>query len=659
MLNTTIFKDKLVHLSLIDISKIVIIIFVSVSLLANFVPYYDGADDKLYGITAIQLSEGQFGVTNEFLQGTDSEFFVHRAWVKTSHDNAIPIGMHALPSLASIFYSLFGYYGLFYLGPVLTIFLMITSERISSKLFGNFAGLITLVILVSDWKIFQVGIRLLTDNIFAVLFIIGLFFLIKFFKEKNEKYVLLCSSFFVASTFFRIIGLVFFPIEIFILLAGYFIINYQTKKKNQEFHGESSKNQMILRNYLIFNKLKSKKFFKVLVFLFVPWVIFLLFWTGFNSYYFTDPLTNYETERKFAQPEIQDLQLESTFLGGNEEELKKQIRDEKKKESIRTFVEFNNERFEWIKYYAVSLMPDTIKFTSTYLSSTDTKTDWKSANWISIFSILILISAVAISLKTKIKRLEVLTTSFFVFGFLLFFSAAIIAPSGLFPPSGGIQERYMLSASIMSFMLFGYCTDRFRSFSFLNGSQKSLNKILRIGFIILLAIFLISSFYIMPPLQDILQSKFHFNNPADFTERFPLDSEGLDEKSIIVGENGRGTVEYGFIYFNPFIDFSKKLGWDIERLEVEPIHLLKNIMGNGSEAYAFKKDMKPLDEKYFKHLEKNYDIILKEYSETFCQIKIIDNSIESISDSICYSQIDRNPNYGWDVRVKPPWDIFK
>jgi len=163
----------------------------------------------------------------------------------------------------------------------------------------------------------------------------------------------------------------------------------------------------------------------------------------------------------------------------------------------------------------------------------------------------------------------------------------------------------------------------------------------------------------MPPLQDILQSKFHFNNPADFTKRFPLDSEGLDETSLIVGETGRESAEYGFVYFNPYVDFSKKLGWDIKRLETEPIHLLKNIIGNGSKAYVFKINMSPLDEKYFKHIEQNYNIILKEHSTTFCQIEIIDSSIESISDSICYSQVDRRSNYGWDVRVKPPWTIFK
>ena len=168
----------------------------------------------------------------------------------------------------------------------------------------------------------------------------------------------------------------------------------------------------------------------------------------------------------------------------------------------------------------------------------------------------------------------------------------------------------------------------------------------------------------MPPLQDVLQSKFHFNNPADFTKRFPLDFEGLDKTSVIVGEKGRNTVEYGFIHLNPYIDFTRKLGWDIERLEVEPIFMLKNITKNGYDAYAFKKNMSPLDEKYFNHLEENYDIILKDHSKTFCKIEVIDNSSnystsDNFSDSICYSEVDRDPNYGWDVRVKPPWKPFQ
>jgi len=663
MLNQIKLKQKIVNLSIIDISKIIIIIFVSVSLLANFVPYYDGADDKLFVITAIQISDGQYGITNELLQETDSEIFVPRQWVKTSHDSAIPIGMPGLSGLGALFYSAFGYYGLFYLGPVITIFLVIFSERITTKLFGSFAGLITLIILASDWKIFQIGIRFLTDNIFAVLFIIGFFFLIKFLIEKQEKYILLCSVFFVASTIFRINGLLFFPIEL-IVLTIFLINNNQVEKKNQKSKDSSSTNQITLKSYTILNKLKSKTFHKVLVFLFVPWIIFFLFWSGFNSYYFTDPLTNYETERKFVQPDIKTIPEDLTFFEGDEEELIKIIRDERKRKSVSSFFKFDLVRFEWIKFFAVPLMPDNIKFASTYLSATDTTTDWNAGNWMSIFSFSILITALVISLKTKFKRLEIITISFFVLGFLWFFSAGFVAPSGNFAPSGGIQERYMISASILSFMIFGYCVDRFRSLSFLNGSSKSLSKILKVFFIVLLAVFLITSFYIMPPLQDILQSKFNFNNPADFTKRFPLDFEGLDKKSVIVGEKGRNTVEYGFIHMNPYIDFTRKLGWDIERLEKEPIFMLKTIMENGSKAYAFKKNMSPLDEKYFNHLEENYDIILKDHSKTFCKIIIIDknfndSSVENFSDSICYSEVDRNPNYGWDVRVKPPWNIFK
>ena len=85
-------KNKIKSISVLDYVKILILIFVSISLIANFYPYYEGWDSFVYGISAISLAQGTFGITNELLIDTGNTEFVPTHWVKTVHNNAVPIG---------------------------------------------------------------------------------------------------------------------------------------------------------------------------------------------------------------------------------------------------------------------------------------------------------------------------------------------------------------------------------------------------------------------------------------------------------------------------------------------------------------------------------------------------------------------------------------
>ncbi len=82
-------------------------------------------------------------------------------------------------------------------------------------------------------------------------------------------------------------------------------------------------------------------------------------------------------------------------------------------------------------------------------------------------------------------------------------------------------------------------------------------------------------------------------------------------------------------------------GWTTWYKSQESIQKLKNLMMEGYEVYSFKNQLYDKDPPYFRFLEKNHGIILNEYSDTFCKMKIIDNRIvgidHAISDDICYS----------------------
>ena len=76
---------------IVDLSKIFIIIFISVYLIGNFIPFYEGFDAYIFGITAINLSEGSFSITNELLKETGEWTFVPRHWSKTISNDSMEL----------------------------------------------------------------------------------------------------------------------------------------------------------------------------------------------------------------------------------------------------------------------------------------------------------------------------------------------------------------------------------------------------------------------------------------------------------------------------------------------------------------------------------------------------------------------------------------
>jgi len=109
---------------------------------------------------------------------------------------------------------------------------------------------------------------------------------------------------------------------------------------------------------------------------------------------------------------------------------------------------------------------------------------------------------------------------------------------------------------------------------------------------------------------------------------------------------------------------SKKrfIGTDPQLHPQEPIQMIKFLIENDYDVYTFRKDMTPQDASYFRLLESEYGIILKNYSKTFCQIELI-NEVDDIgeiekSDPDCFSNIKITSPRVWEIRLKPPNDLF-
>jgi len=216
---------------LLNIGKITIIVFFGIVILSNFIPFFENVSNSyLYGTQTIRLLDGSWTVSNELLEETGSWDFVPGGWKKTIHNTAIPKHSPGLPAIGTIFYLVGGLYGLFYLGPIFAIALLVVSERIATNLFGKYVGFLTLLFLATNGYIFSTGKFLLSDNLFALLTIVGFFCLIKFIFDKNNKYLLVASFIFVISTFVKANGIVYFPIELLIVLLFLILQNRRFQK---------------------------------------------------------------------------------------------------------------------------------------------------------------------------------------------------------------------------------------------------------------------------------------------------------------------------------------------------------------------------------------------------------------------------------------------
>jgi len=641
MLNLEYLDSKKNQNFLIKIIKIIILGFVSFSLLASAIPFYLGFDDVNYGIASINLSNGNISITNELLQKTNLDIFVPYQYVITSDTkSAVPVFNVGIYSLGALSYLIGGFYGLLYVGPIITIILLIFYERITSKYFGSLVGLLALLFLVADWQIFFVGLRLLTDNVFTLFFILGVFSIIKFLHTKDDRYILLCSTFFAISTLIRLNGGVFLFTEI-IIISGFF--SFQYFKKLKEFNKQINENNYgIILTKQIFSKSNFKRFLKISFFLLLPWLMFLAFWFSYNDYYFDDASTNY---REQIQSNIAPIYDETDPLS---------VGPKPPDVSGNQF-----ERIKLAQYYAVPLIPDPLYFFLVITSDTDLDA-WRSDIWISYVTLSVLSVSLILSHFFKIKRIEVFTMILFIISLVGFFSSPIVAQS---PQAIHLSEhannRYMIPTSSLSFILLGFILVEFwRKISSNHPKNQKKWRSLKIFYLLFILVFFSALIAVMPAIQDLYQRGPHFNNPIEYFNFFK-ELEKLPPNSIIVGHGGRNSLMHTDTHY--FLHTKKT----IQEKEAEignilnyRMNFLKEILSEGYAAYTYKQSYFPLDAEHFKILEEQHGIILKDYSQTFCKMELIFNTEESSdnysSDPICYQDIGIIREKIWPVTLKWP-----
>lgn len=600
-------KIKKSKISGLDVIRILIFTYVAVILIGDFTPFYEGNDSHLYAEWGKRLANGSFEYSNELLE-TGSPEFIPMAHVKTIHNTVIPAGFYGIYVVSAISYWVGGNYGLFYVGPIFTIILIFVSERIATRLFGDIAGIITLVLVSTDNAIIRFGEQLLTDSISATLIILGSFYFIKFLRERKYHHILFSSCFFVGSTFFRLNGLVYFPIEI-ILLIAFFVYDHFYYSKNGI--------NLFKQKKLIFEKINKKKFIKLSSYIILPWIVFFLIFFILNSFYFGDPLSTYK-----------DVQISTSDVTS----------------SKFSFFSFDRERFEWIKFYSVGFLPDYFIFAILENANIDFD-DSFNATWLSFFSFTILGLALIISLLIRTKRKEILVIITIVVSLLIFYSAEFMHPFcttlSECQPTSFVRDRFSIPGLILSFMLVGFIFDSVYKINLKQifiFNSKIFSKVFRLSILFIIIFFLSSSVFSSTQFEKIIKSSFILKNPQEYAIRYPIDSEGLTNKSVIIGEN-KNYLDYESIPFFPYVGVREILEYDqnIEILPKEPIKVLKKIMNEGYDVFIF-KEQSSLDNWYLRYLETSEGIIAKDYSETFCKLELINNldNLNESSDILCH-----------------------
>ena len=592
---------------IINISKIIIILLFSLVVIANFVPFYEATHDSyVYALKAQSLLEGTWEISNQKLTETGKWEFVPNSWKKTIDDTAIPKYPPGLPIIGSVAYLFAGINGLFFLGPILGIIFIIISDRVATNLFGKEVGLLTILFLVTNGIIFVGSIHLLSDNIFATLIILGFFYLIKFFKHNNYSYLILASIILSFSSFIRISGIIYLPIEIILIIS--FIVYSQYKKTNNT-HIKNNKKQKILKT--IFG-------------ITVPWLIFILFFISFNNYYFGDPLTTFYNipDDPWIKP------------GTN---------------SYLSIFEIKSDNFEIIKSYSNFVLPyplykiEILDFekisqerddpvTTTLVNFTS---DLIGKNTLGLMTIFIVISAILLSFFKINKKISILIFSFIIFSNILFWSSGHISFG-----RDSVLGRYMIPAFPFFSIIISYLIVCWLKIDLtkMKIKTRTIIKISKILIMIGLILFFGIAMYNSPIGQWGDKDNFQISDPFSLGEYYPLDLEGLEKNSIIIGGHSAKMIDYGFSTFDPFsgTPIQRTTVFDPKSLDPIILEKLRNILEKENNVFIYKELLNKNDKIFREFLvsEQNYSII--EYSESFCKVEINNkNQSNTTYDQIC------------------------
>ena len=440
-------KNNKLEKNIVKIIKIGIIVFISFSILGQFVPFFEGSNSYFYGIASILFVDEGITISNPFLEKYETNEFLIENWLRTNQNEMTPMSGNGLIALGGIAYLFGGYFALYYLSPILFIILLIVSERTATKLFGRYAGLITLIILSASNLLFRNSIQLHTESLFCLLFVLGTYFLIKFGRTNQTYLVLIVSTIFAFSSTVRLSGIILLPIEFFILAV--FIIN---------------------------NRSKNKKIIS-LILATIPWIVFLLVFAYGNILTTGEPFVVYGTVNEGYTKFFES--------------------------SPSSLITFEERDFENVIQYSKYLLP--YIFVGAFNSIDNNFENILGEHWIGLIPIIIISLIFIFSYKSQNKKLEVFTITLFIVGIVWIYASITSEELGEI----GVPGRYMLPAFVLSSMLFGYGIEQI--FSNIRKRKGVKIKIVQLTLVSVLFVVVVISYSFTPAITMLDQDNYFKN----------------------------------------------------------------------------------------------------------------------------------------------------
>jgi len=366
---------------------------------------------------------------------------------------------------------------------------------------------------------------------------------------------------------------------------------------------------------------------------------------SYNSYYFGDPFTDYVKEVPSIAPGFERDRL--------------------------SIFQFDSDRFEWIKFYAVPVIPDIVlpdSLKSNLLTDEHSRaSESPTENWVGFLSISIMIIALIFSFYYKNKRSEILIFVLIIVILWLFYSSSFLNIGNYEESSTWLstRDRYMIPVIPLSFILIGFIIHQLwiTTKIFFKNHSSILFIIVKSIFLLGVIIISILSLNESLPIQNIQNSNFVFKDPEFFINNYPENwlYEKLTKHTIVVRTFAIRTVDADAISFFPIWGYYPLniVGiWDPDLLPQEPIQRLKDLLSEQkiNEDYRMSvinftgsvdltginynivvpKLQSHFESKYFRYLENNHGFILKDYSNGYCKMELKNADEEISSDVVCY-----------------------
>ena len=349
----------------------------------------------------------------------------------------------------------------------------------------------------------------------------------------------------------------------------------------------------------------------------------MIFFAGFNSYYFDDPTISIYNRPDIPGKDQSVTELKNLF----------NVDLNRVEHYFNHFMPYPLNRVNGLidDYDLVSQQVND-PFGNKILQIVSDESEKIGGFHLGIISFIILLIGIIVSIYYKKVDKEIIIFSAFIISIILFYSTLLLSWNR--QGSG----RDVLPVMPLFYMMFSYLIIKIiqaDTKNKLKNNFPNIKKLIKIIVISSLIIFIPISFFYADYSQIIKKDGLNFKDPFALVEGFPI--------SIIeeVPKNGILLTHYhvhSALFEEITVFHATALGQSVDDPKYqEMIQVMKDVINSGTDMYAFKHPVLESERDFQIELTTKNSFILKNFSDNFCAL-IIDDSGTKESDPVCLEE---------------------